>query len=1016
MMKFYYRTISAVLLVLHPMLAQITGKLTIDDGLSQNYIYDILLDRRGFLWFGTKEGLNRYDGYSFVVYRNDPLDPHSLSNNTVTSLHEDNAGGLWVGTISGGLNRFDRSTETFSRIKLQQSHRFTESIDNITAIFSDSDSMVWIGTHGSGLFRYDPQRREVKRFFPDSVQRGGVLFNSGIADISEWDGMMWIATNSAVSSFDLQTEKKTTYVHPKITPRNGITTLFKTSRNELLVAHRNGVDRFDGKNFNPVFTANDSNQMYWTSRIREDREGNLWFATMRRIVKYEPHKKQFTEIASISDERFTRGFCIDSSNVVWCGTTGWGVYISNQNVRRFGAMQGNFLSEVFGKEISLVHRFIQKKNITADISFSLRGGMFPSCIHDRAGNAWLLTNVGLFFHKKDSADVRLISTTPRQYNSMPAWSTSRVYEDREGEIWIGTVGGISKLNKPTYTFEYYRIYPGQEISSDDLNLSSYKDITAIFQDKRGMVWIGTPANGLFRLDPATNEIHNFVNRDGDLRSLSSNHVLSICEDPFAPDSILWIGTDGGGLNRFNVHTGTFSSFTQRNNFPNNVAYGILTDKNNFFWISTNFGLIKMNPKTYEWKQYDVHDGLQSNEFNRNEFYKAPEGKMYFGGIYGYNGFFPETIYDNPVVPHVVLTEFSIFNKTITHSSKQSPLRMSISETRSITLEYSQNMFTLEFAALEFSAPLKNKYAYKLEGFNDDWIYSGTQRQATYTNLDPGEYTFRVKASNGDGVWNDKGTSLAITILPPFYMTWWFRGIVILFFAAAGPSVYFLRVNQLKREQKRQHEVSQMLIESQEQERKRIAQEMHDSLGQELLVIKNRAVMGLKTASAESREKKQLEQISDGATNVLKLVRTISHNLRPPELDRLGLTETIRSILLTIRDATSKTLHAEIDTIDGLIEKENEINLIRILQEAVSNIEKHSGATEITVHLKIEQPNINLLLKDNGRGFAVDAVKHGIGLAGISERVRILHGTLAITSAPAEGTTLSITIPIYHSNG
>ncbi len=208
----------------------------------------------------------------------------------------------------------------------------------------------------------------------------------------------------------------------------------------------------------------------------------------------------------------------------------------------------------------------------------------------------------------------------------------------------------------------------------------------------------------------------------------------------------------------------------------------------------------------------------------------------------------------------------------------------------------------------------------------------------------------------------------------------------------------------------------MLIESQEQERKRIAQEMHDSLGQELLVIKNRAVMGLKTASAESREKKQLEQISDGATNVLKLVRTISHNLRPPELDRLGLTETIRSILLTIHDATGKTLHAEIDAIDGLIEKENEINLIRILQEAVSNIERHSGATEITVHIKVEQSNIHLFIKDNGKGFAVDAVKHGIGLAGISERVRILHGTLAITSAPVEGTTLSITMPIYHTNG
>jgi signal transduction histidine kinase len=249
----------------------------------------------------------------------------------------------------------------------------------------------------------------------------------------------------------------------------------------------------------------------------------------------------------------------------------------------------------------------------------------------------------------------------------------------------------------------------------------------------------------------------------------------------------------------------------------------------------------------------------------------------------------------------------------------------------IVLDHMDNVITFEFAALEYTAPLKNRFKYFLEGFDKGWINNGTSRTATFTNIDPGEYVFKVKASNSDGIWNEQESSIVLVILPPFWKTWWFISIIVILFVSTGPIIYYLRVTELKKEQLRQQEISQLLIESQESERKRIAQEMHDSLGQELLVIKNRAIMGLKTVGDETKEKRQLEQISDGATNILKLVRTISHNLPPPELDRLGLTETIRSMLGNIREVSGKTLHAEVDEIDGLINKENEINLIRILQ-------------------------------------------------------------------------------------
>ncbi len=509
----------------------------------------------------------------------------------------------------------------------------------------------------------------------------------------------------------------------------------------------------------------------------------------------------------------------------------------------------------------------------------------------------------------------------------------------------------------------------------------------------------------------TNTVRYFQHDPLQRGTLSNNHVLAIHDDPYESDSILWIGTDGGGLNRFNTKEETFSYFTKKDGMPNDVVYGILEDEQKYFWISTNNGLVKFNPKTSEMRLYDVQDGLQSNEFNRNEYYKIAEGKLYFGGVYGYNTFFPKHIKDNAVQPALVITDFRLFNTSVSHGDAASPLKKSIVEIDSIVLKYSQNMFTFQFAALDFNVPRKNRYRYMLKGFDEHWITAGPSRTATYTNLNPGEYTFRVIASNSDGVWNETGESISVVIIPPFWMTWWFRGALILFFLSFGPIIYFVRINQLKREKTRQQEVSQLLIQSQEQERKRIAQEMHDSLGQELLVIKNRAVIGLKTAAEGTKERVQLEKISDHASSILKLARSISHSLRPPELDRLGISETIRALLHNVQDVASYKVLAEIDEIDGVLPKEQEINFVRIIQESLSNIEKHANATQMRLTIVRTEKLVVLSIQDNGKGFSPEQIHQGIGLAGIYERVRILHGNISIQSQLEKGTTILITVPI-----
>lgn len=995
--------------------------LTIDDGLSQNYVFDILQDSRGFLWFGTKEGLNRYDGYSVVAYRSDPYDTSSLSFNTVTALFEDGGGMLWVGTGGGGLNLFDRNTETFRRYAFSEDDPASLSHNHVLCISRGKNNGLWIGTQ-NGLNFLDKSSGTFRRYLFDPHDRNTLSSNT-VIDVLEDQDTVWVSTTKGLCFFIPGRDSVVRIsdgAYPEMQDR-GTTSLFRDRKNRLLVGGRRGLFVFTGGKYAPLFTASESNNLFWISRVREDAAGNLLIATAKKIISLSPEHNRITVIDSLAQERLSRGLWIDRSNVVWVGTSGLGALTVRPRQRQFAKKPGNFLGDLFRREIDRVNAFLAQQRVPSTVDLNFRGANFYSAVEEGSDVVWFLTEHELFRIGRHDGTIR--SYSPNRNSAMrnaPSLLSS-MYRDRNNELWIATVGGVYRFSFADGSFDYHRLYPRsgpapvEQMPSAMINSSTYADVTAMVMDQDDNLWCGTPELGLIRYDTQTGSIKRFSFDPTDRHSLSSNHILAIHEDPHLPDSVLWIGTEGGGLNRMNTVTERFSSLSTRDGLPNNVIYSILADDSMDFWMSTNNGLVRFDPKTYEMDRYDIQDGLQSNEFNRKEYYRSSDGTLYFGGIYGYNVFHPSTIVRNTVPPPVVITEFRLISSTRAGSDPPVALDRSITETDSITLQYADNMFSFQFAALDFNAPDKNRYAYRLEGFNDDWITANPSRIATYTNIDPGAYVFHVKASNSDGVWNDEGKKIALTILPPFWMTWWFRGILALVFISSGPTVYYFRVTQLKRERQRQQEISHLLIDSQEAERKRIAQEMHDSLGQELLVIKNRAVMGLKTAADESKEKRQLEQISDSATNVLKLVRTLSHNLRPPELDRLGVTESIRSILSAVREASETKVTAVVDEIDGLIHKEHEINLVRIMQESLNNIEKHSGADEIDVAIKVFRPKIIVTIRDNGKGFVPHEVTHGIGLAGISERVRILQGTHTIDTQPGIGTTITIIIPVNESD-
>jgi signal transduction histidine kinase len=380
--------------------------------------------------------------------------------------------------------------------------------------------------------------------------------------------------------------------------------------------------------------------------------------------------------------------------------------------------------------------------------------------------------------------------------------------------------------------------------------------------------------------------------------------------------------------------------------------------------------------------------------------------MFIGSINGLNVFYPDSIFQSQYLPPVVLTDFQILNQPVT-IGPDSPLKMSIRYAKEIILSYNQNVFSFQFASLDFNAPEIIQYAYMMEGFDNDWIYSGTRRFVTYTNFDPGEYIFRVKATNSDGVWNEKGTQIAIVINPPFWGTWWFRAIIILVFLSIGPIIYFRRVTMLKKEKQLQVEFSKQLNHSQEEERKRIASELHDSLGQDLIVIKNLALMN-------KNKDDQYDEISKTAGLAIDEVRRIAYNLHPYQLDRLGLTKAISSVFSQVEGLTKITFDVKLENVDNLFHKEKEINIYRIIQECVTNIIKHSAADKARIEVQRNEDKLLIEIADNGKGFNINAVKSeskGFGLKNLDNRISFLGGEINFNSSKEFATIINIKIPV-----
>lgn len=737
------------------------------------------------MWLGTADGLNRYDGYQFVQYKFDPSRSDSLSANSVNTLLLTKKNDLWVGTY-GGLNRYDDAADAFQRFPANEEREDRLISDRITALAEHVDGRIWVGT-AKGLNLLDPETGKVTRWAigdgpgqlpTDHVtalavdQRSrlwvGTLSNLYIYDpatnvfskgmlgddyvavysLLASDQAIWVGSMNNLLRWDAQSDALKPVTLSSGEELSDINDLFEDSRGDLWIATRgSGLlcrDKEDGSISFFKHDARDDNTISSDDvlSIYEDRSGVLWAGLdVRGLSLLDPYAAKFAyQIPSGHSARRPSStnissILVDSRGGIWMGTWFHGLNLLDRGTGTY-----KHFREGTGDQ------FISNDRVTA-------------LYEDHEGFLWIGGGNGLSKYDHENGRFTHYMPDPQEPRAISDGAVTWIMEDSQDRFWVGVMGsGIHQFDRESGTFQ---VFPNRP---DSFNQVSHNAVRMIYEDKNGVLWMGTMGGGLARFD-GKGGFESFLYDPKDPFSISHNMVLSISES----NGFLWVGTWGGGFNKFDVSNRRFVRYTEQNSdLPSNVVYGMLNDENGNLWLSTNRGLSRFHVETGQFTNYDVDDGLQSKEFNQGAFFKAPDGEMLFGGINGFNTFYPNRIQDNPFAPEVALTDVRIMGDSVYRGRGRESVNLSGT---TLKLSHWQNDLSFEFVGLHFSRPQENLYRHILENYDRTWTLPGPTRSATYTNLDPGTYFFRVKTANNDGVWNNRGLSLKVVISPPWWRTY-----------------------------------------------------------------------------------------------------------------------------------------------------------------------------------------------------------------------------------------------------
>ncbi|MCB0208624.1 MAG: GAF domain-containing protein [Anaerolineae bacterium] len=816
----------------------------------------MLQDSKGFMWFGTHDGLHRFDGYTLESFQNDVDDPYSLSANSVRALHLADDDVLWIGTWGGGLNRYDPTTGQFTRYQPHADDANSLSDDLVVSIAADATGYLWLATNQGGLNKFDPTTEKFTHYQHDLDDPASLLSNVVNAVIVDSSGLVWAGTDDGLDRFDPTTGQFARDIDA-LTALRGmhIIALYEDQAGLIWAGtERDGLVRLDPASGQVTVYQHDpadpgSLGDDFVMSLLEDQTGAFWVGTRNSGLNlFDPATEQFTHYGYEEDNPYSIASNLvislyeDRTGAVWVSAGGlsrldrakvkfkthyrheegnpnslgsntvWPIFEDSDGIVWIG-LNGAGLDRIDRTTGEVTH---YRHN--PDDPTSLSSDRVWSLFEDSHGDFW----VGTFLGGLNKMDRQTGRFTTYQHDPDDPTSLSNdivmdIFEDSHGTLWIGSGDGLNRYDREAEQFTSYLVDPNNPYGPSNAT------IRAIHEDSEGMLWIATIAGGINRFDPQTERFTPYTHNPDDSTSISHDSIFAIHEDDAGN---LWIGTEGG-LNKFDRETEQFTAYRKKHGLPNDVVYAILEDAEGNLWLSTNEGLSKFNPATETFRNYDRSDGLQHDEFNIFSYFQNSDGEMFFGGVNGFNAFYPSEIKDYAIMPPIVITDLRLFNEPVPIGG-DSPLQQPIEVTKELEFERDDYIFSFEVAALDYNGPDKIKYAFMLEGFDQDWNYrDANNRFVTYTNLPPGSYTFHAKATNSDGLWSETERTLSLNIVPTWWQTNWFRGGVGLI--GVGIVLLLLRqrsiINEMQKQQLREQIESRTrdLVKSNEQLLKEIVE-------------------------------------------------------------------------------------------------------------------------------------------------------------------------------------------------
>jgi len=1105
-------------------------RITPEDGLSQFSANAILQDSQGFLWIGTQDGLNRYDGYDFVVHKTDPEDPDSLWDNFVNGLWADSDGSLWIATAgAGAINRYDPFTETMRRFSLATSsdpEAPAAAVINARALWKDDAGRLWIGTFGGGLFILDPTTGTTEHLFTRSGDGSGLSDNRISTIFEDSTGEVWVGTFGGGLNRRLsrngpgESETFARYANnpddPTSLANDVVTDVYEDSHGALWIGTGSGLEQYDrgSKGFAHLSTEDSSSPQLAGNAIPanqrpilEDKDCYLWVATNGGLTRLDPTRQQSRHYVPDPNATFNgpvSALFEDSAGDIWVGTFGGGLYLYDRKHDEFvqftldasdsQSLSSNIITSIFEDRSGIVwfgtgnggaasfsrrkHRFSQVR-LSPSNPDGLTDSKVVSMLEDDAGDLWVGTLDGgahRFDRRRDKV-VERYAFLPGDPRNIGNASVRALYQDRAGDLWIGTQGaGFSLIDRQAGTAVRRYVFSPTNAQSISNNV-----ISSFFEDSLGEFWVGTNF-GLNRFDRDAGTFERFLNDPEDPSSLQNNFARFVYEAPsgnlwlgtgggfalfdrqsesfrtyarraddpasLANDNVMdlledgaggiWVATYGGGLDHCSIASADCVHFTTADGLPTDSIYSLIPDDEGYLWVSSNQGLSRFDPRTRTIRNYDASDGLGGNEFNGRSFFVAEDGEIFFGGMHGVTSLYPGQAKDSDYLPPIVITAFRRFDAVETFDRP-------VHEVDQIRLSHKDDFFSFEFAALDYTNPDKTRYAYKLEGFDEDWVYSGTRRYASYTNLDGGTYTFRVKGTNADGLWNEMASSLEIVVVPPPWKTWWAYALYLLLAggAAAGYMRHRTRAHEEELSGAREETQRQRLLAERLQQIDRMKDEFLANTSHELRTPLN-GIIGIAeslsdgaTGPLADSTQSNLFMIASSGRRLSRLVDDILDfsKLKTRELElsqgAVGMREIVEIVF-----ALSQPLVAERD-----LELVNEVppdlplvygdenRLQQVMHNLVGNAIKFtpSGAVRVSgthagdwVEISVTDTGVGipeskraLIFKSFEQADASTAREYGgtgLGLTISRQLVELHGGEIRVESSEGEGSSFSFTLP------